>query len=182
MDQTNLENKRDLSISLLRANMGALLIGIPVAILQLMLFNWLHDGTKMEFTSWNFLLFLVFVTAGILAHELIHGLTWMILGQKSYSTLKFGIQWRTLTPYAHLQEPIDINSYRIGGFMPGLVLGIIPYFLSLLQGRDGLLWFSIIHTVAASGDWIILWTLRHVKSGTLVEDHPSRAGCHVING
>lgn len=180
INQTNLEKKRDLSVSMLRGNVVALFIGIPVAIMQLMFFSWLHNGGEIAFTAWGFVLFLVFVGAGILVHELIHGLTWVILGKKPFSVVKFGVQWRTLTPYAHLREPIDVTIYRIGGFMPGLILGILPYILSLVLGSGGLLWFSIIHTVAAGGDWIILWTLRHVKRGTRVEDHPSRAGCYVL--
>lgn len=42
--------------------------------------------------------------------------------------------------------------------------------------------FGIIYTFAAGGDWIIRWLLHHVKPGTLVEDHLSRAGCYVIEG
>ncbi|MFO7679691.1 MAG: DUF3267 domain-containing protein [Chloroflexota bacterium] len=126
-NEVTIENKRDISISVLRANIVALFIGIPVAILQLTLFSRLHDTEKTEFTSGSVLLFFVLVGAGVVAHELIHGLTWVVLGGKSFSMVKFGVQWKTLTPYVHLQEPIEVNVYRIGGFMPGFVLGIIPY-------------------------------------------------------
>ena len=27
---------------------------------------------------------------------------------------------------------------------------------------------------------LILWLIRHLKRGTLVEDHPTRAGCYAI--
>ena len=64
--------------------------------------------------------------------------------------------------------------------MPGFVLGILPYLLSLVLNNGFLLLFGILHTIAASGDWLILWSLRHEKGGTLVEDHPSRAGCYII--
>jgi hypothetical protein len=43
-----------------------------------------------------------------------------------------------------------------------------------------LFWFSLIHTAAAGGDWLILWLIRGVKAGSLVEDHPSNAGCYVL--
>jgi hypothetical protein len=103
----------------------------------------------------------------------------MGVGKKSFSTIKLGVQWKTLTPYAHLKEPIEVNVYRIGGFMPGFVLGILPFILSLILGNGNLLWFSVIQTAAASGDWLILWLLRTTQGGTLVEDHPTRAGCYV---
>ena len=174
-------NKHDLSISMLRANIIALFIMVPVAILQFILFYMLHPMERMEINL-DLLLLLFFwflVIASIVIHELIHGLTWMYFGKRPFSSIKFGFQWKTLTPYAHLKEPIEVNVYRIGGFMPGFVLGIVPFILSLLLGNANLLWFSIIQTAAASGDWLILWLLRNVKSGTLVEDHPSRAGCYI---
>ncbi len=178
----NANNKRDFSVSMVRANIIALFIMLPVAIIQFNIFNVLHGMGKMEITvnGLNLLFFTVIVIASMIAHELIHGLTWIGLGKKSFSTVKFGVQWKTLTPYAHLKEPIEVNAYRIGGFMPGFVLGILPFLLSLVMGNRNLLWFGMIHTAAASADWLILWLLRNVKSGMLVEDHPTNAGCHVI--
>ncbi|MBI5965350.1 MAG: DUF3267 domain-containing protein [Chloroflexi bacterium] len=171
-------NKRDLSISIQRANSTALYIGIPVVVFQFTLFSGLHNGENTQ-TSGSFLLFLVFVLAGVVVHEIIHGLTWMIFGSKPFSIIKFGFQWKAMTPYAHLSEPIDVSAYRIGAIMPGIVLGIIPYLLSLVLGNGNLLWFSMIHLTAAGGDWLVLWLLRKVKRGTLVEDHPTQAGCYV---
>jgi hypothetical protein len=177
----NSENKRDLSVSMLRANLVAFFIMVPVAILQFNIFHMLYGTKKMEFTVYllNLLIFLALLIVSIVVHELIHGLTWMWLGKMSFSQVKFNVQWKTLTPYAHLKEPVEVNVYRLSGFMPGFLLGIIPFILSLIFGNGTLLWFSIIQTAAASGDFLILWLLRNVKSGTLVEDHPSRAGCYV---
>ncbi len=171
-------NKRDLSVSMQRANLTALYIGIPVVVFQFTIFSGLHNGENLE-TTGNFLVFLAFVLAGVVVHEFIHGLTWMAFGGKSLSKIKFGFQWKTFTPYAHLSEPIEVNAYRIGAFMPGLILGFIPYILSLILGNSNLLWFSMIHLTAAGGDWLILWLLRKVKRRTLVEDHPTQAGCYV---
>jgi hypothetical protein len=175
------ENKHDLSVSALRANIVAFFIMVPVAILQFAIFYVLHGSKQLETTFYllNVLLFLVLVSASIVVHELLHGLTWMAFGKKSFSSIKFGVQWKTLTPYAHLKVPIEVNVYRMGGFMPGFVLGILPFLLSLILGNSNLLWFGIIQTAAASGDWLILWLLRNVKGGMQVEDHPSRAGCYV---
>jgi Putative zincin peptidase len=177
----NAENKRDLSISMIRANIVALFIMVPVAIMQFNLFNILHGVGKMEITLnlFRLLLFLVLLIASIVVHELIHGFTWVVFGKKPFSAVKFAVQWKTLTPYAHLTEPVDVNTYRIGGFMPGFVLGIIPFILSLVFGDGNLLWFSAIQTAVASGDWLVLWIIRNVRSGTQVEDHPFRAGCYV---
>ena len=174
-----MENKRDLSISMARANIVVMFVSIPVAILQFAIFVMVHGLRKME-TTLSIGLFLGVLFLGVLAHELIHGLAWVIFGRKPFSTIKFGFQWKTLTPYAHLKEPVEINAYRIGGFMPGFFLGILPYIMSIVLGDGNLFWFGLIHTAAAGGDWLILWLIRNIKAGSQVEDHPTNAGCYVI--
>lgn len=174
-----IENKRDLSVSMERANIFVLFVSVPVVILQFILFNIIHGGEKME-STWGVGWLLMAATLGIVIHELIHGITWTIAGRKPFSAIKFGFQWKTLTPYAHLKEPIEVNAYRIGVFMPGFVVGVLVYFASLIFGDGNLLWFSLIHTAAAGGDWLILWLIRGVRSGSLVEDHPTNAGCYIL--
>lgn len=174
-----IENRRDLSISMARANVIVMFISIPVAILQFALFIGVH-GVKGLATTWNFIILIIAVLLGVVLHELIHGISWVIFGRKPFSAIKFGVQWKTFTPYAHLKEPVEVNAYRFGAFMPGFIIGILVYVLSLVLGEGNLFWFSLIHTSAAGGDWLILWLIRHVKSGTLVEDHPTNAGCFVI--
>ena len=174
-----IENKRDLSISMSRANVIVMAISIPVVFLQIGIFILLH-GTQGLRTTWNFVFLFLVVLLGVVLHELIHGIAWTIFGRKPFSAIKFGFQWKSLTPYAHLKEPVEVNAYRIGAFMPGFILGILIYILSLIWGNGNLFWFSLIHTSASGGDWLILWLIRKVKSGTLVEDHPTNAGCYVI--
>jgi len=174
-----MENKRDLSISLERANVIVLFISIPVAILQFLIFSMIHGMENLE-TTWSLVALILVVLLGIIAHEFIHGITWVIFGRKPFSAVKFGFQWKTFTPYAHLKEPVDVYAYRIGGFMPGFILGILTYLLSLVLGDGNLFWFSLVHTAASGGDWLILWLIRNVKAGMQVEDHPTNAGCYVI--
>ena len=47
-----IENKRDLSISLARANIIVLFTGTPVAILQFLIFSMIH-GTEKSGTTWD---------------------------------------------------------------------------------------------------------------------------------
>ena len=175
-----MEKKRDLSISMARANIAVLFISIPVVIVQLALFTLLHTPQNLGLT-WNFVIFIGMLIAGVMLHELIHGIGWVIFGHKPFSAIKFGFLWKSLTPYAHLKEPVEVNAYRLATFMPGFILGILAYVLSLLLGDGNLFWFSLFHTSAAGGDWLILWLIRKVQNGMLVEDHPTNAGCYVID-
>ena len=174
-----MEGKRDLSIPMDRANLIVLFTSLPVAIAQFLIFRSVHGAAKME-PTWSLTVLILMVLLGVAAHELIHGLGWVIFGNKSFSAIKFGFQWKSFTPYAHLKGPVEVNAYRLGAFMPGFVLGILVYLLSLALGDGSLLWFSLVHTAAAGGDWLILWLIRDVKPGMQVEDHPTNAGCYVI--
>src|SRR5215211_6018594 len=131
--------KRDLAISMARANVIALLISLPAALLQFAMFLGLH-GTEGLRPTWSSLLLVIVVLLGIVIHELIHGLSWVIFGRKSFSAIKFGFQWKTFTPYAHLKEPVEVNAYRLGAFLPGFILGILIYILSLVVGDGNLFW------------------------------------------
>src|ERR1044071_7635152 len=171
-----MEHKRDLSISMAWANVIVMFMTIPVVLLHFASFILLHGMENLE-PTWNSVLLIVVVLLGVVFHELIHGISWMIFGHKPFAALKFGFQWKTFTPYAHLTEPIDVSAYRLGAFMPGFILGILAYVFSLVFRNSNLFWFSVIHTSAAGGDWLILWLIRHVPAGRQVEDHPTRAGC-----
>src|SRR5688500_12654742 len=111
------QNKRDLSVSMAQANIIVLFISLPVVILQFVLFLLLHGTTGLK-PVWCTALLLIAVLLGIVTHEFIHGIGWMIFGRKPFSSIKFGVQWKTFTPYAHLKEPVEVNAYRMGAFLP----------------------------------------------------------------
>ena len=49
----------------------------------------------------TFLIVFVALMAGIVVHELIHGLTWAYFAKKGFKSIRFGIFWEMLTPYCH---------------------------------------------------------------------------------
>ncbi len=118
---------------------------------------------------------------GIVLHELIHGLAWMYFGEKPRSAITYGFKLKTLTPYAHCDEPMDVHAYRLGAAMPGLLLGLVPWLAGVATGNGSVLIFGFIFTLAALGDAMILWLIRGVAPGSLVLDHPTEAGCYVID-
>ncbi len=64
--------------------------------------------------------------------------------------------------------------------MPAVLLGILPSILGILTGNGYITIFGLFFILAAGGDIFILWLLRKVKAGVLVEDHPKRMGCYII--
>lgn len=182
----NSDDKVDYSIPVGEALIYSFVLAIPLAILLSVVYSirWgfeqLMNGFNLLFG--NLLVFLIIFIVCVVIHELIHGLAWAFFGKKPLSAIKFGIQIRTLTPYAHCKEPMKANAYRIGAFMPGFILGILPAIIGTLNGNGWLMAFGILFTIAAGGDFLVLWLIRGVDSSRMVEDHPTRAGCYVSGG
>jgi hypothetical protein len=183
METINL-NKKDLSISLAAAN----LYSIPLIIIPFFVFAfpyyliWGKEDLIRGFNDFTKLItFIIAFVIGIILHELIHGLGWIYFGGQKWDKIQFGFKLKTLTPFAHCKEPVTARAYRYGTAAPGIILGIIPSLIGIITANSWLLWFGIIFTVAAGGDFLVLWLLRRIKSGVLVEDHPSRAGCYIYD-
>ena len=64
--------------------------------------------------------------------------------------------------------------------MPGLLLGIIPALLGIISGNGMYMSFGLLFTIAAGGDAMVLWSLRKEDRDALVQDHPSNAGCCIV--
>ena len=178
------EGKRDVSISLERVN----ILAFPAALLPLAVtlvpFLILWGGRALlaggrTLATWYILL--PALLGGVVLHEVIHGLSWALLARKPLRSIRFGIQWKTLTPYAHCTEVMTARTYRLGAAMPALLLGGVPAAVGLLLGSGAWVLYGMIFLVAAVGDFIVLWVLRHVPGDVLVEDHPARAGCYVYD-
>jgi hypothetical protein len=157
--------------------LGALAIaGVP--------FILLHGWSALAQSARQFLhpvVALPVLVAGIVLHELIHGAAWAFYGKKPLTVIRFGINWRALAPYAHCPEPLDAGAYRLGAAAPGILLGALPAAIATWIGASWLIIAGLLFSVAAAGDILVLWIIRHVPSNLLVQDHPTRAGCIVYD-
>lgn len=120
------------------------------------------------------------ILAGIIIHELLHGIGWSRYTKKGWRSIKFGIEWKYLTPYCHCTEPLRLKPYRIGSILPAIILGIFPSIVALVIGNLWLMVFGFFFTFSAGGDFLILWLLRNEKSNMLVHDHPDKIGCILL--
>ncbi|MBN2349445.1 MAG: DUF3267 domain-containing protein [Bacteroidales bacterium] len=124
-------------------------------------------------------IYLLFLIIGIIAHELLHAIGWMIMTGKGFRNISFGIIWELMAPYAHIKIPISILAYRIGIILPLILVGIFPGVYGLVTGNVEWVFFGFIFTVAAAGDIIMLWLIRKIPSRRLVKDHPEKLGCFI---
>lgn len=171
----------DRSVTLLRANFLMVYFALPSVVLLGGVFVLFWDATRLlSVLTGGYTTSLIVLLVGILAHEAIHGLTWKISTGKPFGVITFGFDWKTITPYAHCSEAMPVNDYRLGAVMPLIVLGIVPSLFAIAGGQGGLMVFGLFFTFAAGGDMLILWLLRDISPPALVEDHPSQAGCYVL--
>lgn len=125
----------------------------------------------------NSLWLLVGIVVGIVIHELIHGITWIVVIRKSFSHLTFGTMAGAV--YCHIDVPMRKSHYIVGGLMPLLLLGIIPTIVAIAVGSVLWLVLGVLFIVSAIGDILIVWKIRHEPKDALIYDHPTEGGCVV---
>lgn len=192
----NLEDyKKELLIfDLVKINLYGIFSFIPVIIIYgipYYYYLW-HQTTTIEslkkltistnLVEYSFLFsfsILIILIIGIILHELIHGITFSFFTKKGFKSIKFGVIWKMLTPYCHCVEPLLVKHYVLGGIMPAIILGFLPFVYSLIFGNLFWLTFAFFFTIAAIGDFIIIFMLRNEDKNSMVLDHPSEIGCFV---
>ena len=125
---------------------------------------------------------IVGIFAGTYLHELIHATSFRHIGKASKAAVGMGVHWKVLTPYAWCKEPISAAAYRWAAVLPGITLGVIPFVVSLIVAEAWLAVWGVFFTLAASGDFLVLWLIRDLERATWIIDHPSRCGCAIVQG
>ena len=185
MENQEKYTKEKVTINLVWANIFGVIMLIPIVLIYILPYRLVWKGSP-HFANFSlnhlfekeWLVFLCIV-AGVVAHELIHGIVWARYAKNGFKSIKFGVMWKMITPYCHCKEPLNVRQYIIGAMMPAIILGLIPAILAIVIGNVALLVFGMVFTVAGCGDFLIIHALRNEKKDTFVEDHPSEAGCFV---
>ncbi len=175
---------RDVSVPLEEIATKGLLLSLALLAVPVVIFWALHGLDTFwagMFSSVPFLLFIVWMIAAIIAHEVVHAVGWKVAGGLRWRDLRFGIDRKTLSPYCHAKVPMTAQAYRIGALLPGIVTGLLPTLVGLLWADATWTLFGAILISAAVGDLIVLWVLRSVPGGALVLDHPANAGGYVMD-
>jgi hypothetical protein len=128
-----------------------------------------------EFLMQYFRLAIVILT-GMALHEGIHAIVWAAYCKNGFRSVKFGVNWRNLSPYVQCNEDMLLRHYTYGVLMPGVVLGILPGVISVITGNGWLLCFGIFFISGAAGDFLSYTKLRLFKREDSVRDHPEHLG------
>ena len=180
--EIKLENSTEYTASMGLVNILAFVIIIPILIIFLVPYLLIWDIESFWIGYRLFLKNVLFILiGGIIVHEILHGITWALFTKEGFKQIKFGINWKYLTPYAHFKKPIKVKFYLMGALMPLLILGLIPAITGILSGNSFSLIFGIFFTWAASGDILASLKLLRLPMNLLVQDHPERLGFIIYN-
>ena len=171
------EGKQVITISFAKANSVAMLIMIPIILVLGVpyYFIWgVNVLDQLSFKSIGFYIF--FVVAGIVIHELLHGVTWALFTKNGFRSIHFGVKWEDPTPYCHTTEALKVWQYLVGGMMPLLIMGLIPSIWALAKGNALLMVYGIFFSIAAGGDIQSVWLFRKLNRNQLIYDHPEEIG------
>ncbi len=173
--------RTDLTVGIVRANIFAVLLLIPLFAAGLWLF-YLKNGRFGSLTGSSFsglIWFLLVFAALIVVHELIHGAGWALCTGTGFRDISFGFMKQYLTPYCSCAVPLTRGKYIFGALLPLILLGIVPMIVGILIGSMPVLFMGIIMTDSAAGDIMIVWNVLRYRSsaGEVVYiDHPTQAG------
>ena len=142
--------------------------------LSLMRLNMTVIQNVMNIPLWLFLV-PVAIVAGIVFHELLHGIVMAAFAKNGWKSVSFGFNVQAFAPYAHCREPLSPNAYRLTLVAPGILLGDIPVLVGWCTGNILFLFFGILFTLSAAGDIIIFWMSRNITGGML-QDHSEKIG------
>ena len=169
--------RHDLTISIGKANLFAVLLLIPLFVIGYGL-NYLVNH-KFDIANFNLLFFLVAYVVLIVVHELIHGLFWGLSTPHHFKDIEFGVLRSSMTPYCTCLVPLKKPQYILGTVMPFVILGVIPMIVGIATDNTTLLFLGIVMADAAAGDLMILQKLFSYKSDAkeiVYMDHPTEAG------
>ncbi len=168
---------------MLQANLYSLPIILLIIVIMIgsFLLVWGREAFLEGFRGFRSPFIYPVLIVGFFLHEVIHLIGYHFLGRIEFKNIRIGFQIKSLTPYAHCSLPMSSSAYRWSALLPGIVLGIFPGILFLATGNPSAFILAVIFTIAAGGDFLLIWLLRKIPASALVQDHPEKAGCLILD-
>lgn len=177
------------SISILKANIVALIYPIPFVLLYLAAyffaiayFRPLAPTVTMTGNPLYFALFFIAYFAVlfilIVLHELIHALFFLPGCENKWKSIRFGI--KQMTPYCHCTEIITMSRFRKSLWGPLWILCPLMAIVSVILGDPVSFLLTLVMIFGSGGDLYVLFATRKYRgSTTLVFDLEDQVGCEV---
>lgn len=143
--------------------------------LKLLLFKDIDFGLG----TWDYLIVIALCPILFIMHEGVHGLAFIISGAPPTS-IKFGAIPKKMMLYCTTCKPITAKQYQISLLSPLIILGIIPYVVSVvILGVEYVLLFALLIS-GASGDIVMFLELSKYKDAKMILDHPKAPAFYLL--
>ncbi len=119
------------------------------------------------------------VLMGLFLNEFFYRLTLAIFCKFPMSTFWYGFNLGQLMKCGDRDIPAGVKYYRIALILPHLIVGFFPLIWGIVINHPTIFIFGFLFTIASVGDLVLLWEMRHLKSGNAVSELPSREGIAV---
>jgi len=179
--------RKDLTISITKANFVGLLLVLPVmAILCAVFFliNGFGPVTSL-FKSVNVTTGIWLIVSGLsmvplaVVHEGIHGISWGLFAKEHMKDIEYGFIKEMLTPYCYCRSPLNKGQYIFGSMMPMTLLGIVVCVSGIIFANVFLMIIGLLQVLGGSGDILITSMLLRYKTkgkDIVLQDHPTECG------
>ncbi|MBQ3906966.1 MAG: DUF3267 domain-containing protein [Lachnospiraceae bacterium] len=179
--------RKDLTISIDKANTTGLLYPLPIAAIIAVLFfvlNGINDTInviKDDTVLW-FIGLLIFAVSGVVlavVHEGIHAIFWAMGTENHFKDIEFGFIKEKITPYCTSKAPLSKRMYILGSLMPMTIIGIGFGVAGIISGNFLMFIIGICQIFAGAGDLLVSCMLLRYKSkgkDMIIMDHPTEVG------
>lgn len=172
-------HKHNLTIGVVRANLYAIGLTLPIVVVFIVMFFALHPTGSFSFNFASIFAVVAAFVMLIIFHEAIHGLVWGSFAKGHWRAVSFGFMVQYLTLYCTCNEPLPKHAYIIGALAPTVLLGLIPAAVGIATGSGIWLAVGLLLIIGGGGDLAIVIKLLRFKpkeSDVLYLDHPYECG------
>ncbi len=184
-------SRKDLTVSLAKANVVGLLLVLPIMAVLCIVFLAVNGLTPIKnmieaHDAWSgFSIVIAGLSIAPLAvvHEWIHGLTWGIGARNHMKDIEYGFIKEMLTPYCYCRSPLSKGMYLIGSLMPMTLLGTVVCIFGIIFASPALMVAGLLQVMGGSGDILVSsMLLRYNTKGkdVVLMDHPTDCGLVVF--
>jgi hypothetical protein len=164
----------DYTVPIKKAGLWANIVAclLLVLLVGMYILIWPLEGLS----SWEPIVGIVLVLAGMVVHEYVHAVSFWKIGKVSWESITISSQLSKGVLTCHTDKEMKVNAYRVSLLAPFIVLGLIPYIVSIILGIYWLAFFGIFMIAGCTGDFYMVWILRKVNGNDWVKDHPTEMG------
>lgn len=167
----------ELKMGVVEANVVSLVVAAPFIIAVIIPYVMQHGNPFYQ--NYSRLLLILAIIVGIVFHEFIHGLTWVLVTKSGWKAISFGFNVKYCAPYCTCNEPMKKGSMILAAIMPTLVLGLLPAVIGIISGSALIFLIGVILILGGCGDMLIIFTIlkyRTQAGEVLFLDHPYEIG------